>query len=155
MSTDHLTVTKLASDGLNWVTYRDRMTLKFRSQQWSSHFTSAMTPQSYTNTSVINGQTPDQRWSIKEDSAMDLIVSTVPDQIFNRVKNNTTTMAMWDAIKAIYQARSKMATINLSQKLQSTKLQDEGDAHCHGCVVFFSYSELESLSSDTIRWLVT
>jgi hypothetical protein len=62
---------------------------------------------------------------------MDLIASTVLDQIFNRVKNNTTTMAMWTAIKAIYQTRSKMATINLTQKLQSTKLQDEGDARAH------------------------
>jgi hypothetical protein len=107
------------------------MTLTFRSRQWSSHFTSATTPQSYTNAGVINGQTPDQRWSIEEDLAMDLIASTVPDQIFNRVENNTTTMAMWTAIKAIYQTHSKMATINLSQKLQSTKLQDEGDACAH------------------------
>jgi heme/copper-type cytochrome/quinol oxidase subunit 2 len=62
---------------------------------------------------------------------MDLIASTVPDQIFNRVKNNTTTMAMWTAIKAIYQTCLKMATIDLTQKLQSTKLQDKGDVRAH------------------------
>jgi hypothetical protein len=74
---------------------------------------------------------PDQQWSIEEDLSMDLITSTVPDQIFNHVKNNTTTMAMWTAIKAIYQTCSKMATINLTQKLQSTKLQDKGDVRAH------------------------
>jgi hypothetical protein len=131
MSSDCIAITKLASDGSNWVMYRDRMSLTFRSQQWSDHFTSATIPQSYTNAGTINGQTPDQRWALEEDLSMDLIASTVPDQIFNRVKNSITTMAMWTAIKAIYQTCSKMATIDLSQKLQSTKLQDEGDARAH------------------------
>ena len=84
MSTDTRNITKLASDGSNWVTYRDRMTLTFRSRQWSNHFTTTTTPQSYIAAGDINGQTPGQRWSNEEDMAMDLIASTVPDQVFNR-----------------------------------------------------------------------
>ena len=128
MSTDTRNITKLASDGSNWVTYRDRMTLTFRSRQWSLHFTTTTTPQSYTAAGDINGQTLGQRWSNEEDMAMDLIASTVPDQVFNRVKTHTTTMDMWNAIKAIYQTRLEVATIDLRLKLQGTKLADEGNA---------------------------
>ena len=131
MSTNTRNITKLASDGSNWVTYRDHMTLTFRSHQWSLHFTTTTTPQSYTTAGDINGQTPGQRWSNEEDMAMDLIASTMPDQVFNHVKTHTTTMDMWNTIKVIYQTRSEVATIDLRLKLQGTKLADEGDAHAH------------------------
>ena len=131
MSTDIRNITKLASDGSNWVTYRDRMALTFRSRQWTLHFTSTTTPQSYINAGDINGLSPDQRWNLEEDMAVDVIASTVPDQVFQRVKSHTTTMEMWNAVKAIYEVRSKMASIDLRQKLQSTKLSDDGDAITH------------------------
>lgn len=131
MSTNRIAITKLAPNSSNWVMYRDPMTLMFRSRQWSNHFTSITVPQSYINAGDINGQTPDQHWALEEDMAIGLIANTMPDQIFNRVKSNTTTMGMWDTIKAIYQTRSKMATIDLTQKSQSTKLQNEGDTHTH------------------------
>ena len=131
MSTDTRNITKLASDGSNWVTYRDRMTLTFRSRQWSNHFTTTTTPQSYIAARDINGQMPGQRWSNEEDMAMDLITSTVLDQVFNHVKMHTTTMDMWNAIKAIYQTRPEVATIDLRLKLQGTKLANEGDARAH------------------------
>lgn len=129
MSTDTRNIAKLATDGSNWVMYRDRMTLTFRSRQWTQHFTSTTTPTTYTG--VINGLSPDQRWNIEEDMAVDLIASTVPDQIFLRVKSHTTTMDMWNAIKAIFETRSEMASIDLRQKLQSIRMSDEGDARAH------------------------
>ena len=131
MTTERSTVTKLAADGSNWVTYRDRMIITFRGRQWSDHFTNTTTSTAYTTAGVINGRDPDQRWSIDEDMAIDLISNTVPDQVFNRVKAKTTVMEMWNAIKAIHQARSQIATIDLGLKMQGTKLADEGDALAH------------------------
>ena len=63
--------------------------------------------------------------------AIDLISNTVPDQVLNCVKAKTTVMKMWNAIKAIYQARSQIATIDLGLKMQGTKLTDEGDVLAH------------------------
>ena len=63
--------------------------------------------------------------------AIDLITNTIPDQVFNRVKANTTTMDMWNTIKAVHQDCSKIATIDLGLKMQGTKLPDEGDALAH------------------------
>ena len=77
MSTDRITITKLASDSSNWVMYRDQMTLTFRSQQWSNHFTTTTVPQSYINAGDINGQTPDQQWAQEEDMALDLIATAM------------------------------------------------------------------------------
>jgi hypothetical protein len=128
---DRLTITKLSADGSNWVTYCDRMSWHFNSRHWASHLTSSMTPQSYTNTGVINGLTPDQRWSNEEAEAMDMIALSVPDNIFNVIKDETTTMAVWNAVKDIYQNRSPMIAVDLGKKLQNSKLGDEGDACAH------------------------
>ena len=131
MTTEHHTITKLTTDGSNWVTYRDRMVITFRARQWSDHFTNTATSTNYTAGGVINGRDPDQRWALDEDLAIDLISNTIPDQVFNRVKSHTTVMEMWNAIKQIHQDRSKIATIDLGLKMQGTKLTDEGDAIAH------------------------
>jgi hypothetical protein len=128
---DRLTITKLSADGSNWVTYRDRMSWHFNSRHWASHLTSSMTPQSYTNAGVINGLTPDQRWSNEEAEAMDMIALSVPDDVFNVIKDETTTMAVWNAVKDIYQNRSPMIAVDLGKKLQNSKLGNEGDARAH------------------------
>ena len=131
MTTEHHTITKLTTDGSNWVTYRDRMVVTFRARQWSDHFTNTATSTNYTAGGVINGRDPDQRWALDEDLAIDLISNTIPDQVFNRVKSHTTVMEMWNAIKQIHQDWSKIATIDLSLKMQGTKLTDKGDAIVH------------------------
>ena len=131
MTTEHHTITKLTTDGSNWVTYRDRMVITFRARQWSDHFTNTATSTNYTAGGVINGRDPDQCWALDEDLAIDLISNTIPDQVFNHVKSHTTVMEMWNAIKQIHQDRSKIVTIDLGLKMQGTKLTDEGDAIAH------------------------
>ena len=134
MSDDlYSSIVKLANDGSNWVTYRDRMSWAFDSRQWTEHFTSPTTPQSYTAAGNINGQTPDQRWAAEEAMAKNVIAVSVPDHIFNQIKSKTTTMEVWNAIKAIHQTSSKirMITENLRKKLQNTMLGDNDDPHAH------------------------
>jgi hypothetical protein len=128
---NHITITKLAANGSNWVTYHDHMSWHFNSCHWASHLTSTMTPQSYTNARVINSLTPDQHWSNKEAEAMDMIALSVPDDIFNIIKDKTTTMAVWNAIKDIYQNWSPMIAVDLGKKLQNSKLGNKGDACAH------------------------
>ena len=131
MTTKRHTITKLATDGSNWVTYRDCMVVTFRARQWSDHFTNTTTSPNYTAAGVINGHDPNQRWALDKDLAIDLISNTIPDQVFNRVKSHTTVMETWNTIKKIHQDRSKIATINLGLKMQGPKLTDDGDAIAH------------------------
>jgi hypothetical protein len=131
MSDDHTAITKLATDGSNWVTYRDCMHWAFNSCLWSNHLMSTTIPATYIAAGTINGLTPDQRWAAKEAAAKNMIAASVPDHVFNRIKNKTTTMEVWAAMKAIYQTRSKIITVDLGKKLQSARLGDEDDAHAH------------------------
>ena len=131
MSDDRTTITKLATDGSNWVTYRDRMTWAFNSRLWGDHLTNASVTPAYIAVGDVNGQTPAQRWAAEEAAAMNMIAASVPNQVFNRIKSKTNTMEVWNTVKAIYQTRSKMHKVDLGKKLQNAKLGDEDDAHAH------------------------
>jgi hypothetical protein len=115
---------KLSADGSNWVTYRDRLLWAFTQRHWSDHLTSTGTPAAYTTAGPINGVDPDTRWANEEGTTMTLIAASVPDHVFNRIKTKTNTMEVWNAIKAIYQTRSKMITVDLGKQLSSTRLDD-------------------------------
>ena len=131
MSDDRTAITKLATDGSNWVMYRDRMTWAFNSRLWGDHLTNASVTPAYIAVGDVNGQTPAQRWAAEEAAAMNMIAASVPDQVFNRIKSKTNTMEVWNTVKAIYQTRSKMHKVDLGKKLQNAKLGNEDDTHAH------------------------
>jgi len=148
MSDDKIAITKLAADGGNWISYRDRMIWAFDNKRWSEHLTSAVVP---TTWAAIGTVTPQERWDAEESSAKILIAASLPDHIFNRIKTKTNTKEIWDAIKEIYQKRSKMITVDLGRKLTEyqpiargicpaassanvpTPAQDETLEECSGC----------------------
>jgi gag-polypeptide of LTR copia-type len=123
-----VTMVKLANDGANWISYRDRMIWAFDNRRWSEHLTNDAVPATWVTIGTI---TPQQRWEAEEASTKNLIAASVPDHVFNRIKSKTNTKEIWDAIKEIYQKRSKMITVDLGRKLQSTKLSDNEDARAH------------------------
>ena len=82
-------------------------------RRWSAHLTSMGTPAAYALAGDINGVSADDRWANEEAIAMDMIAASVPDPVFNQIKAKTTTMEVWNAIKDIYQSRSKMVTVDL------------------------------------------
>ena len=131
MSDDRTTITKLATDGSNWVTYRDRMNWLFKSRLWSDHLTSATITQPYLDAGDVNGQTPPQRWAAEEAAANNMIATSVPDYVFTRIKDKTTTMEVWAAVNAVHQRRTRMIIVDLGKKLQNAKLNDDDDAHAH------------------------
>ena len=131
MGDDRIVITKLAMDGSNWVTYRDRMIWAFNSRQWDSHLTTTTIPTTYTAAGVVNGLDPNQRWNAEEAVAKNMMATSIPDHVFNRIKSKTSTMEVWNAIKALYQTRSKMITVDLGKKLQNTKLGDKDNAQAH------------------------
>ncbi len=139
MSDDsRITVIKLANDGSNWVTFRDHMTWAFGSRQWAAHLTSTTAPTGYDAA----------LWQREEASAMNLITASVPDHVFNRIKTKTSALEVWNAVKAIYQTRSKMITVDLGKKLQGTKLDDDEDACIHLTILLNLQEQLTSLGKN-------
>ena len=95
MSDNRATITKLAPNGNNWVTYRDRVTWVFNTRRWSAHLTNASVIQAYINAGNINGVTPQDRWDNEERTIKELIGESVPDQVFSKIKNKPNVMEIW------------------------------------------------------------
>ena len=45
-------------------------------------------------------------------------MSSIPDEIFNRIKSGASAQAWWDSLKDICEGRSRSLLIDLGQKLQ-------------------------------------
>ena len=132
MSDNHkVTLTKLAANGLNWVAYRDRVIWIFRSRNWSDHLTNTTVTQNYIDAGDINGATPAQRWTTEECITMELLGESVPDATFGKIKDKTSTMEVWDALKALYEGRTTMIQVDLTKKLQNQKLGEDDDVRVH------------------------
>jgi len=129
MSNDRTTVTKLATNGLNWISYRERMTWAFKCRRWSEHLSTTTVPQRYLDAGDINGISPQARWASEEYTAKEMIAESIPDHVFNRIKTKTTTMEVWDTIKGLYQSRSKI--IDLNKRLQNAKCGEDDDIRAH------------------------
>ena len=128
---NRMTLPKLPTDRSNWVTYRDCILWMIRQRQWLDHFSSASITPAYTAAGDINGVSPATHWANEESTIMTLIPASVPDHVFNRIKTKTNSFEVWNTIKAIYQTRSKMITVDLSKQLSNTKLGDDEDARAH------------------------
>jgi hypothetical protein len=132
MSDEYKTVVeKLVSDGSNWVTYRDRMVWMLKSRGLAEHLTETATTQQYTDIGTVNNVTPDMQWANDEAIAMQIITASIPNSIFTSVKNKTNTKDLWDMLKVLYEGRTTMVLVNLSQQLQSTRCGESNSVHNH------------------------
>jgi hypothetical protein len=127
MSDSPLNITKLATDGTNWVTYKDRFTWAIRSRRWSSHLTSSTVTPAYIAVGDVNGMTPAERWDDEEDQVKQHLATSLPDNVFNVIKNKPTVFEMWTEIQDIHQKRSRMITVDLGKQLQHAKLGEDED----------------------------
>ena len=118
-------VERLVSDGSNWTTYRDRMIWSLRSRRLLEHLASSTITPAYVTAGDINHQTPQMRWENEEATAMQIIGVSIPNSVFTTVKTQTTAKGLWDALKALYEGRTTMILVKLSQQLQSTRCGDE------------------------------
>jgi LTR polyprotein gag-polypeptide-like protein len=124
-------VKKLVSDGSNWVTYHDRMIWSLRFCGLLDHLTSTTTTASYTNASNINNITPQARWDTNEAITMQVIAASIPNSVFTNIKSKTTARDVWNALKAMYEGRTIMMLVRLSQQLQSMHYGDDDNIRKH------------------------
>ena len=62
---------------------------------------------------------------------MELLGESVPDATFGKIKDKTSTMEVWDALKALYEGRTTMIQVDLTKKLQNQKLGEDDDVCVH------------------------
>ena len=125
------TLTKLAPNGLNWVTYRDRLTWFFQTRKWSQHLINDAVPQSYINAGDINGVTPQNRWDAEECTATELIAESVPDTVISKIRSKTNVMEIWNTLRGLYEGRTTMIVVDMTRKLQNMKCGEDDDVRAH------------------------
>src|SRR6266404_5044629 len=144
-----INVPKLDNNGTNWVTYRDHMQWAFNLSRWLEHLTNVTVTPTYIAEGDINGRSPQQQWEDHKAGAMQMIVATVPDHIFNRIKSKPNTMELWEALKAIYQMKTKTSVVDLGQKLQNTRCEEDGNIHAHFNLLSDMQEQLASMGKTT------
>src|ERR1700677_1090404 len=126
-----LNILKLAADGSNWVMYRDRMKYALDTRGWADHLTNTRVTQAYKDAGDVGGMKPETRWKADEALVRQLIVPSVPDSVFNRIKGGADAMSVWDELKTIFEGRTRSLLIDLGRKLQNTKCGEDDDVRAH------------------------
>jgi len=62
--------------------------------------------QAYLDCGDVNGVKPVMRWEDDDETVKHLIMSSVPDEIFNRIKGGANAKAWWASLKGICEGRS-------------------------------------------------
>jgi len=83
----------LAGDGMNWVSYWDQMGVILHMRCWHEHLTLATVTQAYMNCGNVNGIAPNMCWEDDDEAVKALIMSLIPDELFNQIKSRVTTQA--------------------------------------------------------------
>ena len=99
---NELKVVKLSVNGHNWITYCDQITITLIMKCLTQCIENDIIPQSYTDAGDVGGLTPNEQWVVDQAMTKYLIVSSIPDSIFNQIKDHTTMKGMWDAMKALF-----------------------------------------------------
>jgi len=124
-------IVRLAGDGSNWITYRDRFNITLHMRRWQDHLTSSSVTQAYLDRGDVNNVKPTMRWEDDDEAVKHLIMNSIPDDIFNRVKGGKNAKEWWDTLKSISEGRSRSLRIDLGRKLQNTHCGDDDDVHAH------------------------
>ena len=122
---------RLAGDGSNWVSYRDRLSVTLRMRRWQEHLTEVSVTAAYIARGNVNGIAPVMRWEDDDEAVKMLIMNSIPDEMFNRIKNGANAKAWWDELKKICEGRSRDLRIDLSRKLQNTPCAEDDDVRAH------------------------
>src|SRR6266404_2975019 len=132
MSDDlRINVLKLSADGSNWVIYRDWMLWVMNSQTLSNHLTNDSIPAAYGAAGTVNGVTAPARWAYDEATVKQSIAASVPDSVFNRIKNSTHAKEVWDALKVLYEGCTQMIVVDLRRQIQSLKCREDDNVRTH------------------------
>ena len=126
-----ISVPKLAADGSNWVIYRDRMVWAMDSWDLADHLTNDTMPAAYGAAGTIGGVTAPTRWAAGERTVKHAIAASVPDSVFNKIKSSTRAKDAWDVLKASFEGRSQMITVDLRRKIQSLKCGEDENVRTH------------------------
>jgi hypothetical protein len=143
-----LSVPKLRDDGSNWADYQPRIERALGSKGlWRHVLGTAIAPKPYTLLAgvpvIADGKTPATEEQIeareariqeherKEYLAQHVILSTTSTRLGSKIKNQTTSHEMWEAVKTDATTKSSLYLLDAEDQLSSMKLAENDDAKAH------------------------
>ncbi|KAF8156066.1 hypothetical protein B0H34DRAFT_659125, partial [Crassisporium funariophilum] len=149
ISTLKVTLPKLASDGSNWPTYKDRIINALTSKKLRRHVIgSALKPkeptkgesgQLYQSGSLVPMSDAEiekyedslDEWMQKKAQVREVIYGTVDQSTFLQIKREPTAAAVWSKLISIHDDRGHMFEADLLAQLQSLRFVEGDDMTTH------------------------
>ena len=160
LGSEFFRVPKLPSDGKGFVIWKDRIELSIRARGLYGHLDGTTTKPADPPTRPAGSTLTAEEVSAIEKHAKDLsqylqeeavvyqqIASTIPDSIYLKIKGKETVKDAWDTLKADFEKRSRMVTIDLRRRLQDTKCTESGNMRTHFDTIRTMREELASLGT--------
>lgn len=84
-------------------------------------------------------------WKKGEAIVKQLIASTIPDSLFMKVRAKGTAHAIWQALAAEFEKRSRMVSLDLRRRLQEQRCGDKADVRAHFAKLRTIYEDLAAM----------
>jgi hypothetical protein len=124
-------IPKLEEDGRNWVNYKDHITMALESSGHDAHLSSNSAHKDYGGVGTINGTEPADRWRRGESYVKQVIAATIPQAVFNQIKGGTRTKDVWEALKKMYEERSRTTRVELVRRFRNKKCGEKESVRTH------------------------
>jgi hypothetical protein len=122
---------KLASDGANWVVYRDRVIWAMQGSSIDEHIAADTPSAAYTALGTLDGLASEARWTKEESTIKQVLCSTLPDSAFTRIKGAASVKAAWDILKRVYEERSKALVADIVRRFRNKRCEDDESVRTH------------------------
>ena len=131
MDPSKLEITRLVADGSNWASYRDKLHIVLKMRRWQEHLTSDVVTQAYKDRGEINGLKAPMRWEDDDEAVKSILMSSIPEEFFNRIKGGANAKAWWDELKLTCEGKSRSLMINLGRRMSNTFCGEDDDVRAH------------------------
>jgi len=101
------------------------------SHDLDNHLTLAVIMQECIDDSIINNCSPQRHWRAEEKIVKALIESSVPDIIFNDIKDLLTAKEAWDAIITKFSCTTEMNLTELQRQFQNSHCLEDRNVCTH------------------------
>jgi transposase InsO family protein len=122
---------KLAADGSNWITYRDRINWTITMRGLSDHLTDDSMTQKYKDAGDIGGLKSEQRWAADKIAVNQIFSATIPDLVFIQIKSAYEPKDVWQKLKGLFEGKSRSMMVNLGKKFHTTRCGENDDIRAH------------------------
>ena len=138
---DFLHVPKLASDGKNWVIYKDRLTLSVHACGLRGHLDGTTTkpmepavtqaPADRELTEEKEEKIATYRDNFKEWFQKEAIVSQQVASLYLKIRGKPVVKEAWNLLKSDFEKKSQMFMVDVRQRLQDERCNDNANVHAH------------------------